>query len=238
MRTLRRRRYLAGIATASVAGCLGGTDGGDGNSGDAGSGADGGQPNDAGGSGLADHPAAADLDVQPRLGPAPDEATATIIAFEDPSCPRCRAFEQQTVPKIRSNLVAPGTGSFVFRGFPVVYEWGKPATRALEAVYDRDADALWQLAAHYFEQQSSFGTDNVLAKTRTFVAENTDLDADAVVAAVEDGSYDDAVSLDLDAGKKAGASATPTVFLFKDGQYRTKAAGSVSYSVIENALGL
>lgn len=188
---------------------------------------------------IEDHPAAAGLGDQPTLGPSPFEAEAAIVAFEDPSCPRCRVFEQKTVPKIESELVEPGRAAFVFRGYPWKYQWAEPATQALEATYARSADAFWALVDHYYAEQRAFDSDNVLPKTREFLAANTDLDADAVVTDTEENAYDAAVQVDLDAGQKAGVGqTTPTVFLFKDGRYRTRAAGSVSFSVVKNSLGL
>jgi protein-disulfide isomerase len=227
-----RRDYLLGLGTATTAALAGcsGVLGGDGSSTD-----------DDGGQSLADHPATAGLDAQPRHGPAPSEATGVIVAFEDPSCPRCRTFEQNTVPEVRSKLVDPGDAAFVFRGYPVVYDWGEPAARALEAAYAESAAAHWQLAAHYFAQQDDFrgaGRDQVYPRTRQFLDANTDLDGEAVVAAAENGAVEDAVGTDLDAGEAASISATPTVLLFRDGQYRTRYTGSVSFSDIQTALGL
>ncbi|MFC7046489.1 DsbA family protein [Halobacteriaceae archaeon GCM10025711] len=227
-----RRRFLAafGAGAASLAGCLGGQ---------AGMGVEDGTTANDGGPSLADHPALAGVADQPRLGPDPASATATIVAFEDPSCPRCAVFERETVPKIRTELVDTGQAAFVFRGYPVVYPWGEPATQALEATFARDAAAFWALAGHYFETQRAFDEDNVLDRTRSFLAAETDVDADAVVADAEANAYDDAVQVDLDAGEEAGAGrTTPTVFLFRDGQYQTKAAGSVSFDVVRSALGL
>ena len=242
-----RRAVLAGtgaLTLSALAGCLGGSGGG-GSGGDTTEGspmadgsADGTTPTEAAQT-LENHPAAAGLEAQPALGPDPFEAEATIVAFEDPSCPRCAVFESQTVPQIREELIATGTASFVFRGYPVIYPWGEPATQALESTYARDADAHWALADHYFAEQSSFDESNVLDLTREFLAGETGLDAEAVVADAKAKAHDSEVQADLDAGMQAGAGrTTPTVFLFRDGEYRTKAAGSVSFSVIENALGL
>lgn len=220
----RRSLLAAGSALAATAitGCL---SGGEGTGGD--------------GTPLADHPAAAGIADQPRKGPEPSETDAVIVAFEDPSCTRCRAFEQETVPRIEDELVEPGRAAFVFRGYPVVYPWGEPATHALEATYTRNADAFWALKDHYYATQPEFSTDNVLDRTRSFLASETPVDVDAVVDAVETGTTDAAVQADLDAGMEAGAGrTTPHVFLFRDGVYRTKAAGSVSFSVVRNALGL
>lgn len=243
-----RRSVLAGMGAltlSALAGCAGGIGGDDGSGG--GNGPSGSQTTDETGTEsttpdaptLEEHPAAAGLESQPTRGPDPFEAEAVIIAFEDPSCHRCRAFEQQTVPQIESELVASGRAAFVFRGYPVIYPWGKPATQAIESTYARDADAHWALKDHYFAEQSSFTESNVLDRTREFLDSETDLDAEAVVADAEAKAYDAEVQSDLSAGMDAGAGGTtPSVFLFKDGRYRTKAAGSVSYSVVTNALGL
>ncbi|WP_158056736.1 DsbA family protein [Halorussus halophilus] len=254
-RTTRRRVLAVGGAAVvtGLAGCIGGGGSGDQSTTEGGTAMEGGT-NTAGS--LDGHASAVGLADQPRFGPPPSEATGVLVAFEDPSCPRCAAFERNTVPKIRENL--SGEVSFVLRTYPVVYPWGKPATQAVEAAFaheiemadsgnsaDSDAPgsrqgsvATWALADHYFAKQSSFNSDNVLDKTRQFLDSETDLDADAVVSDAESKTYDDAVQADLSAGEEAGVSGTPTIFLFRDGEFRTSANGSISYSVVKSALGL
>lgn len=217
-----RRRFVrtAGLAAATgLAGC-GGTDGGQG----------------GGGQSIDEHPAAADLDAQPTLGSTDGHV---VLAFEDPACPTCKAFHEGTVPKLKQNLVDAGEGAYVFRTYPVTYPWGEPATKALEATYERDGDAFWSLLDHYFAERDSFSTDNVLDETRSFLAAQTDVDGAAVAEAVRNGEADDAVQADLDAAEEAGLDrTTPTVLLFKDGTYQTTAKGSVSYDLIARTLDL
>lgn len=244
--TRTRRRFLgavAGTTAVGVTGCLGGGQGsGDGAPTTDENGESGGGSNDSGGGNtLGNHPAAVGISDQPRLGPPPGEAAGTIVAFEDPSCHRCRVFEEQTAPRIRSELVDPGDATLVFRGFPNVYPWGEVGVTALEATYARDADAHWALLDHYFDEQAAFegeGREAVLPRTREFLAAETAVDADAVVSAVEDGAADAAVEADLAAGEEAGVNGTPTVFLFRDGEYRTQATGSVGFEFVTTALGL
>ena len=241
---LTRRRVLAGtgaLAIGSIAGCTGGGNGGGSSGGGGGYGGGGGSSGTTttAADTLENHPAASGLADQPTLGPDPSDAEAVIVDFSDPSCPTCRRFEEDVVPRIEADLVEPGRASLVFRGYPVIYPWGEPATQALESTYARDADAFWALKDHYYAEQSSFDEDNVLDRTRAFLAAETDLDADAVVSDAESEAHGAAVQADLDAGMAAGAGrTTPHLFLFKDGEYRTKAAGSVSFSVITNALDL
>jgi protein-disulfide isomerase len=236
---MNRRQFLSVAALSALAGCGNAAQGsgGDGTDGD---GTDGGSGSGGGDSGPSTDAAKRELAAQPTLGPPVGEASGLIVAFEDPSCTRCRAFEQNVVPKIRSNLVETGKATFAFRGYPVVYEWGDPASHALEATYARDADAFWTLASHYFENQGSFRgkpAEDVYEQTRSFLASATDLDAATVVSEARGDAAASAVQTDLDAGMAAGAGrTTPHLFLFRDGQYQTKAAGSVSYETIEAVL--
>lgn len=184
---------------------------------------------------VADHPAATGIRDQPRKG---SFGGHVILTFEDPSCVRCAAFEKNTAPKIESKLVDTGKAAFVFRNYPVVYPWGEPATQALEATYARDEDAVWELADHYFTTRGQFSMDNVYSRTQSFLDSETDLDAEAVVDDARNEAYDDAVQADIDAAEAAELGATtPIVVLFRDGEFATTATGSVSYTLIANALG-
>jgi hypothetical protein len=244
---MNRRRFLAAIGVSGLAGCLdagGGTTGGDTTAGTADGASDGGDGDGSGsgtggsgtgGTGVFDHPAGAGIRDQPRRG---EFGGHVILTFEDPSCSRCAAFERNTVPKLRENLVETGKAALVFRNYPVVYPWGKPATQALEATFARDEDAFWALADHYFSTQGEFSTDNVYDRTASFLDSETNLDGAAVAKDAREKAYDDAVQADIAAAEAANLSrTTPIVLLFRDGEYVTKASGSVSYDLIASTLG-
>ncbi|TKX73635.1 disulfide bond formation protein DsbA [Halorubrum sp. GN11_10-6_MGM] len=220
---MNRRRVLALAGTAAVgslAGCAGGSDG----------------SGDESGQSLREHPAAAGLDGLPRRGPLDGHA---ILTFEDPSCTRCRAFHEEVVPQIRSNVVDPGEGAYVLRTYPVVYPWGEPATQALASTHARSDPAFWSLLDHFFATQEQFDADNVLDRTESFLDAETDLDGGAVVADAANEAHDEAVRNNLDAADAAGLGrTTPVVLLFRDGEYVTSANGSVSYDLIAETLGV
>jgi len=187
------------------------------------------------GASFEDHEATTGIRDQPIRG---DLDGHLVVAFEDPSCSRCRAFEQQTVPKLVSNLVEPGKAAYAVRSYPVVYPWGEPATHALEATFARDDAAFWDLLAYYFDEQSDFSEDNVVDRTRQFLDDETDVSGDEVATDTRNRAHAGAVQADLDAGQAADVGqTTPTVFLFKDGEYLTRASGSVSYDLIATSLG-
>jgi protein-disulfide isomerase len=227
-----RRSFLLGAAgtATGLSGCLGlGSGGGAGGSGSTATPAPWSLP---------DHPALADVDTQPFVGPPPGEAHGLVVAFEDPSCPACGRFERDVYPTLAADLFDPGTATFVFRGIPVVKEWGTPATRALESAFARDEAAFRALKAHYYAEQSSFTTDNVYPRTREFLATNTGVDAGRVVREARQQEHDDDVRTDLDAARNVGLRGTPTFYLFADGEFRTDVVGPQKASVFEEALGV
>ena len=220
---MHRRRYLT-LAGAGVVGAL------------AGCGGSGGGGGSTGGQSVDDHPAAANLDAQPRLG---DLSGDVVLSFEEPSCTQCRRFHENTVPDIESNIVDAGEGAYVVRTYPIIYPWGKPATQALESTYARDGEAFWSLFAHYFESQNQFDSDNVFDRTEAFLDGSTAVDADAVVEDARNGVHDNAVQADISAAENADLpQQTPIVLLFRDGQFVSSANGSVSYDLIAEALGV
>lgn len=215
-----RRRFVT-LAGAGVVGSLAGCGGGGGSDG-------------GGGQSIEDHPAAAGLESQPRLG---ELGGHVVLAFEDPSCDLCGRFHENTVPEIESNIVEPGLGAYVVRTYPIIYPWGEPATQALESTYARSEDAFWSLFGHYFAAQDQFDTDNVLDLTATYLNDSTAVDGDAVVTDAENGTHDDAVQADIAAAEDADLpQQTPIVLLFRDGEFLTTANGSVSYDLIAETL--
>jgi protein-disulfide isomerase len=216
--TRRRRGFLGGVAgMAALAGCAGGG---------------------SSETSFAKHPASAGVGGQPTLGATPGEGEGTIIAFEDPSCPTCARFETDTFPRLKSELLDTERASFVFRGIPIIYEWGKPATMALEATYDRSESAFWALKNHYYTAQDGFDTDNVRSKTESFLDENTDVDATGVVDDAEAQASQDAVDADLAVADELGVNGTPTFYVFDSGTFSTDITGAIGYDSLEGAMGI
>jgi predicted DsbA family dithiol-disulfide isomerase len=120
-----------------------------------------------------------------------------------------------------------------------VYQWGEPATQALASTHARSDAAFWSLLGHYFANQSQFDAETVLDRTESFLDAETDLDGAAVVADAAAEAHGEAVRGNLDAAEAAGIGrTTPTVLLFRDGEYVTSANGSVSYDLIAETLGV
>lgn len=177
------------------------------------------------------------LNGQPVLGPEPTEAEGVIIEFADPSCPGCARFEENTFPKIKSNLVESGKTAFIYREYPNVAPWGESASQALEGTFERAGDAFWSLKSYYYANTDSLSNDNVLEKTKTYLEKNADVDARAIVEGVRNDEFAGRVQQDVEAGNEAGVAGTPSFFLFRSGSFVTTIEGAQDYSVFKNALG-
>lgn len=224
---MHRRQYLT-LAAASVVSSLAGCS--------RRNSADASETSGDGGRSIEDHPAATNIEAQPRQGTLGENV---VLAFEDPSCSQCRRFHENAIPKINSNIVDTGVGAFVVRTYPIIYPWGEPATQALESTLTRTEEAFWALFDHYFATQGQFTRNNVFDRTEQFLAESTELDATAVTEDARNKVHGDAVQADIAAAENADLpQQTPIVLLFRDGQFITQANGSVSYDLIANALGL
>lgn len=215
------RRTLVATTGASTVGLLAGCLGG-------------GKSNSAGASGAKEN-----LKSQPRLGPSLNNTKALIVAFEDPSCPSCRHFELSTFPELNKKLIQPGKVTYVYREFPHVQKWGRPASKALEATYAHNKAAFWKLKSYYYGNAFfKIDPNNVYAKTRQYLTSHTNLNAKQIIQEVKAGKYDHALQVDEKARKKAGVTGTPTFFLFSKGSFDTKLTGAQGFSVFKNTLGV
>lgn len=222
-RTLTRRAaLLTGVAIGSVAltGCLG---------------------NDEEAPSLATHPAGNGLNRAPTLGPTPTEAEAVVVAFEDPSCSSCASFADSTLPRLRDEAIGTGRVTYIWRGVPSVEPWGRMATRALWAVYERDTDGFWTLKEKYYDERDAIDADTVKTMTRSFLADlDVNVDQDAVVDAIDGGNLDikDRVAADEAAATESEVGTLPGFVLFREGSYVTTVVGNQPYGVFEGALEL
>lgn len=184
------------------------------------------------------HPSTKGVFNEPTRGPTPFSTDATLIAFEDPSCPTCVNFEKKTYPKLKRNYIDSGELSFVLRMIPIVDEWGARAIYALEAAYARDEQAFWDLKTYYFSKQDQFNSRNVFSKTKSFINYNTQLSGRAIVRDAKSKEHRKQVREDTSVAKAADVPGTPTFFAFRSDEYVTKIVGKQSYSIFKNVLGL
>lgn len=184
-----------------------------------------------------DHPSTKGIFDEPTRGPLPFSKDATLVVFEDPSCPNCVHFEESTYPKLKRKYADTGKLSIVFRTIPVIKPWAEEATYALESAFVRNKDAYWKLKSYYFSNQDNIDNNNILDRTKEFIDSDTSLNSQDVVQDVKSKAQETQVNEDLSTAKKAGLRGTPTCYAFRSDRYMTKVVGKQSYSVYKNILG-
>jgi protein-disulfide isomerase len=80
-------------------------------------------------------------------------APATLIVYEDPQCPFCRAWNVQTLPTIVNQFVRTGKLKLVYRGVVII---GPDSVRGLRAIYAAEMqNKLWNLADALYRHQGA-----------------------------------------------------------------------------------
>lgn len=218
--TPTRRAVVAAIGTLVTVGCLG-------------RGSDSADSFDA-------HPATDELGDAPTLGPEPETAGRSIVAFEDPSCSSCASFASTTLPELRENAIDTGRASYIWRGNPVVKPWGHLACRALWAVWQINPTTFWALKSYYYTERDSIDADTVTQRTQTFLEDDGAVTPEPVVTAMDgdDSSVEDRIERDTGAATGVDVDTAPAFVLFREGEHVTTVTGNQPYGIFEGALEL
>lgn len=152
---------------------------------------------------------------KPTRGPA--DAPVTIVEFSDFQCPFC-SRGASTVHEILEKY--DGDVKFVFKHFPLdkIHPWARPAAIAAECAASQSPDAFWTLHDAYFANQQQINPDNLVEKSKEFLADSGldlttwetcagDAESDAHKAA------EATVQAELDLGTELGVSGTPGFFV-------------------------
>lgn len=144
------------------------------------------------------------------------EAAITIVEYSDFQCPYC-ARGAATVDQVLEKY--PNDVKVVFQHFPLdFHKWAKPAAVAAHCAGVQNGDAFWSLHDSYFKDQKALTPENVLAKSKEYLAESSiDMGQWAICAEnTESSEYKEAVAAvdaAMAAGKKFGVSGTPGFFV-------------------------
>ncbi|WP_136588924.1 DsbA family protein [Salinigranum halophilum] len=194
MHTTRRALLTgAGATLAATAGCLGSVTG-------------------SGGSSDTDCDLSARPTVESLPTPAlgPEDASVTVMAFEDFSCPHCQTYHLEEFPAIERDLVG-GDVRYEHHDLPipVSQQWSWAAAGAARAVQDStDDETFFAYAKSLFENQGSYSMSLVESLANDVGADGCD-----VRAAAANDRYRPVLEADRQRGLDMGVQGTPTVFV-------------------------
>ncbi len=150
---------------------------------------------------------AASVDDDPFKGKA--DAPVTIIEFSDYQCPFCSRFARNTFPEIARKYIDTGKVRYVFRDFPL--DFHKQAPKAAEAANCAgDKGKYWEMHDKLFDSQSALSLENL----RQY-AVDIGLDADSFNTCIDSGKHAEEIAKDMEDGKKAMVSGTPSFVIGK-----------------------
>lgn len=141
-----------------------------------------------------------------------EDAPVTIVEFSDFQCPYCAraAGTVKTLLAQRADDV-----NLVYVHYPLPnHPWARPAAVASECAAQQSDEAFWLLHDQYFEQQSDLDTENVVDRSRTWLADSgVDVGVwDTCVADTSSPAHTEAVAA-VDRGvalaQEVGVSGTP-----------------------------
>lgn len=168
----------------------------------------------------ADQEAAAKRDLDASIAGLPTrgnaDAKVTIVEFSDFQCPFC-ARGAQTLDEVVAGHA--NDVKVVFKNFPLDFHpWAKPAAIAAHCAGKLKGAAFWTLHDAYFKNQGQITLENVIPKSKEFLA-GSGIDMAAWSTCAGDTTSEPhraaaaAVDADMALGERLGVSGTPAFFV-------------------------
>lgn len=145
----------------------------------------------------------------PYLGNS--NAKLTVVEYADYRCPFCEKFYTDTYPKLKSEYIDTGKIKFIYQDFAFL---GPDSNTAAEASHcAADQNMFWQYHDYLFSHQGSESSDWASAANQKIIAQTLGLNTSQFNQCLDSGKYKQEVLNETDAGKKAGVTGTPSVFI-------------------------
>ena len=151
-------------------------------------------------------------DDDPYLGK--QDAKVVLVEFADFQCPSCALFHFGAGSAIFEEYVKKGLVKIVFKDFPFLGEESYSAAYAAGCA--KEQGKFWEYHDYLFEYRMKNETENSgafsVANLISF-AEKIGLNKETFSDCLWSEKYRDKVAKDLEDGKNAGVTATPTIFI-------------------------
>jgi len=176
------------------------------------------------------------VEGEPYIGA--EDASITMVAYEDFECPFCNRYNNGAFPQILENNIQTGQAKYYWKNFPLkqIHPWAEPAGVAAECALNQDAKAFWIFKNGFFNNQdalkSAFESDrSKFDDSMKHWAEQAGLDTEQFNTCYDNEEEIDEVRQDQQEGTSDGVSGTPTVFVNSQ-----KLVGAQPYSAFKTAI--
>lgn len=134
-------------------------------------------------------------------------APVTIIEFADYQCPHCKEFEQDVAQQLQEEYISKGLVRLEFRNMALLGDESYLAAQAAECANDQGK--FWEYHDLLFENQRARNSGAFSSESIVQYAEELGLDVDRFISCMKDGTYEQQVLDETEAGQEAGGSGTP-----------------------------
>ena len=143
-----------------------------------------------------------------------NNAKVTMIEFSDFECPFCKGYFDETLPQIIKDYVDTGKVKLNYRHFPLDFHpAAMPAALASECANEQDK--FWEYHDKIFTEQDKIAgktADVITTQLKTW-AQELGLNTAQFNTCLDTSKYQANVDADLNDGRAAGVSGTPTFFI-------------------------
>lgn len=126
-----------------------------------------------------------------------DEAPYTIVAFTDYGCENCAKHANDTLPKVQEFLTDPGQVRYVLKDLPGASGNPEVQTAAIVARCAGEQEAYWEMHDALFANQTDWLNNSEADAVFTSLANELDLDANAMATCVDSGKFDADLQINL-----------------------------------------
>ncbi len=143
-------------------------------------------------------------------------APIRIVEFSDFQCPACQYFHENTLPQLIEEYIATGDVYFEYRHFPIIDS--RSATKesqaaALASLCAAEQGQFWQYHDVLFANQIGENVGAFTSIRLEAFADQLGLDTAVFNACLQDETYREQLSQDIQAGLEAGINSTPSFLI-------------------------
>lgn len=186
-----------------------------------------------GGRQVIEHPTMADLSMP---GPLPEhvlgsaDAPVTVIEYASLTCPYCRAFHQETFPRVRKELIDTGKVRWILREFPI----GRASGTAWIVTSCTTEKRFFPLYERYLKEQASWVSQEVQLDAIFAVAAKAGMSRSEFDKCLANQSIEAGLKWVKERGRQLGVSGTPT-FFFNETKVRSMLTFAQVKELVEGA---